>query len=322
MPFLEREPTKEDILKCYDVIKNIVVRTPVLTSESINRITGANLFFKCENFQKAGAFKYRGATNALLSLDEIEKKQGVATHSSGNHAAALSFAARLNNTQAFIVMPESAPSIKKKAVSGYGAKIYYCEPTLKAREATLKKVVEKTGAIFVHPYDNYSVITGQATVALELIEEVPNLDFIIPPIGGGGLASGTALSVFYLAPKIKVIASEPLGANDAFKSFKENKLYPSVNPNTIADGLLTSLSNKTFSIVTKYIYDIFTVQESSIITAMRMVWERLKIIIEPSSAVPLAAVLENKDFFKNKNVGLIVSGGNVDLEKLPWINSI
>ncbi len=322
MNFQEEIPSKKDIEKSHERIVDFIHRTPVFTSESLNKITGARLFFKCENFQKVGAFKFRGALNALFTAKEQAINLGVATHSSGNHAAALSLAAKIIGSRAFIVMPRTAPEIKIKAVRSYGAEIFFCEPTLAAREAALKEVVAKTGALFVHPYDNFTVIAGQATAAKELIEDAPELDFIIPPIGGGGLTSGTALSAYYFsANRIKVIAAEPAGAADAFKSFKENRLYPSVNPSTIADGLLTSLSERTFSIVTRYVFDIFTVSENSIITAMKMIWERLKIIVEPSSAVPLAAVLENKTFFENKSVGLIISGGNVDLNNLPWMNS-
>lgn len=312
-------PTIENINEAHDRIKKYIHKTPVLTSQSVNEITGCEIFFKCENLQKVGAFKFRGATNAVLSLTKEELAKGVATHSSGNHAAALALAARNVGAKAYIVMPTSAPQIKKDAVAGYGAEIIFCEPTLEARETTLNKVVEKTGATFIHPYSNYKIIAGQATAAKELIEEVGELDIVMAPVGGGGLLSGTALSTNYLLPNAKVIAGEPKGADDAFRSLRDGKIYPSVNPQTIADGLLTSLGEKTFGIIQKYVDEIITVEEESIISAMRMVWERMKIIIEPSSAVPLAAVMENKDKFWSKKIGMIFSGGNVDMDKLPWM---
>jgi len=312
-------PTIENINEAHDRIKKYIHNTPVLTSRSINEITGCEIFFKCENLQKVGAFKFRGASNAVLSLTKEELAKGVATHSSGNHAAALALAARNVGAKAYIVMPTSAPQIKKDAVTGYGAEIIFCEPTLEARETTLNKVVEKTGATFIHPYNNYTIIAGQATAAKELIEEVGEFDIVMAPVGGGGLLSGTALSTNYILPNAKVIAGEPKGADDAFRSLRDGKIYPSVNPRTIADGLLTSLGERTFGIIQKYVDEIITVEEESIISAMRMVWERMKIIIEPSSAVPLAAVMENKDKFRGKKIGMIFSGGNVDMDKLPWM---
>jgi threonine dehydratase len=318
MPFLTHKPTKDEIENAHRRITPLIHRTPVITSRALNEISGAELFFKCENFQKAGAFKFRGASNAVTSLNEEETIKGVATHSSGNHGAALALAAKEKGIPSYIVMPRNAPKIKKEAVKSYGAKITFCEPTLKAREETLRKVVEETGAVFVHPYDNYTIIAGQATSAKELLEETNELDFIIPPIGGGGLASGTVLSAMYFSKKTKVIGAEPKGADDAFRSLRDGKIYPSVNPQTIADGLLTSLSEKTFRILSDYLDNIFTVEEKSIISSMRLIWERLKLIIEPSSAVTLATVLENREFFEGKRVGLILSGGNVDLDNLPW----
>lgn len=306
------------IIEASKRIENNANRTPVLTSTSINEITGANLFFKCENFQKVGAFKFRGAFNAVASLKEEELKKGVATHSSGNHAAALALAAKMHGSKAFIVMPHTAPAIKKKAVEGYGAEIVFSEPTLESRQQTLNKVVEKTGAHFIPPFNDIRVISGQATAAKELIEETEKLNFIITPVGGGGLLSGTSLSAKYFGNNIKVIGSEPKGADDAFRSIRDNKIYPSVNPQTICDGLLTSLGDITFKIIKENVHEIITVKEETIIEAMRMIWERMKIIVEPSSAVVLAVVLENKEKFANRNVGLILSGGNVDLEKLPW----
>lgn len=315
---LDKVPQETDIIKTSELIKQYIHKTPVLTSTSINKIIGAEVFFKCENFQKVGAFKFRGAINSILSANKEEMINGVATHSSGNHAAALALAAKMNNIPAYIVMPETAPSIKKIAVEGYGAKITFCKPTQKDREETLNKIVEQTGAKFIHPFDNYDVICGQATASKELLEEIKNLDYVMTPVGGGGLLSGTSLSVKYFASKIKVIGAEPLGADDAFRSIRDGVIYPSVEPKTIADGLLTSLSQKTFNIIKENVSQMITVSEESIILAMKLVWERMKIIIEPSSAVPLAAIIENRDFFENKIIGIIISGGNVDLKKLPF----
>lgn len=315
----DKIPTKTDISKAHERIKKFVKNTPVLTSQSINEILGTNLFFKCENFQKVGAFKFRGAVNSVLKLNKTELKNGVATHSSGNHAAALALAAKMNKTKAFIVMPSTAPCIKKNAVINYCADVFYCEPTLEAREETLETVVENTGAMFIHPYDNYNIIEGQATAAKELTENLENeLDFIIAPVGGGGLISGTSLSAKYFSKNTKVIGAEPKGADDAFRSLRDGEIYPSVKPNTIADGLLTSLSERTFGIIKNNVTEILTVEEENIIKAMRMIWERMKIIVEPSSAVPLASIIENKEKFVGKNVGIIISGGNVDLNKLPF----
>ncbi len=311
-------PTRENIELAHLRIKDFIHRTPVLTSETLNRITGTQLFFKCENFQKVGAFKFRGASNAILSLDKTQLSKGVATHSSGNHAAALSLAAKMQNAKAYIVMPRTAPEIKKKAVAEYKGKIIFCEPNQKAREETLEKVVEETGAEFIHPYNNYKIIEGQATCAKEIFEEVDELNYLLAPVGGGGLISGSALSAKYFSPATTVIGAEPKGADDAFRSIRDNKIYPSINPQTIADGLLTSLSEKTFPIIKENVKQILTVEEESIIKAMRLVWERMKIIIEPSSAVPLAAILENKKLFEGKRAAVIFSGGNVALEKLPW----
>jgi threonine dehydratase len=311
-------PDYNDIVKAHARISPLVHRTPVLTSKSINLITGSNLFFKCENLQKVGAFKFRGACNAVFSLFEEEARKGVATHSSGNHAAALALAARMRGIPAYIVMPRTAPEIKKKAVAGYGGIITFCEPTLQARESTLVKVVGETGATEVHPYDNFFVIAGQGTAAKELIEDAGDFDIVMAPVGGGGLLSGTSLSVKKLLPGCKVIAAEPLGADDACRSFHTGVIFPSENPKTIADGLLTSLSQRTFTIIRENVDDIVTVSEEKIVEAMRLIWERMKIIIEPSSAVPLAAILEGKLNVKDKKVGIILSGGNLDLGKLPF----
>jgi len=306
------------VLAAAERIRSHVHRTPVMTSGAIDQIAGAHLHFKCENLQKVGAFKARGATNAVLSLDDEAAGRGVATHSSGNHAAALAFAAGIRGVPANVVMPSSAPPVKKAAVAGYGALITECEPTLKARETTLEAVVERTGATFIHAYDNPTVIAGQGTASLELITDVPDLDVVIAPVGGGGLMSGTAIAVSASRPDIAIWGSEPAGADDAFRSLRDGTLYPSVEPKTVADGLLTSLSDRTFRILSERLEGILTVNEETIIRAMRLLWERMKLVVEPSGAVPLAAVLENPDRFADLRVGLIISGGNVDLDNLPW----
>jgi threonine dehydratase len=311
-------PEYEDVVQAHDLIRSYVHRTPVLTSVSINQIVGADLYFKCENLQKVGAFKFRGACNAVFSLTGEEASKGVATHSSGNHAAALALAARMRKIPAYIVMPRTSPEIKKKAVAGYGGIITLCEPTLQARESTLLQVVAQTGAAEVHPYDNFFVIAGQGTAAKEMIEDSGSFDIIMTPVGGGGLLSGTAISVKELVPRCKVIAAEPAGANDAYRSFFSKTLVPSVNPQTIADGLLTSLGKRNFQVILEKVDDIVTVSEEKIVEAMQMIWERMKIIVEPSSAVPLAAILEGKVMVKGQKVGIILSGGNLDLGKLPF----
>ncbi len=311
-------PSADDIKAAANRISPWVHYTPVLSSQTFNKRFETQLFFKCENFQKVGAFKSRGAVNAVFSMEQARAEKGVATHSSGNHAQALARAAALRNIPAYIVMPENAPKVKVAAVKGYRGQITFCKPTLEARETTLKKVIAETGATEVHPYDNLQVITGQATAALELIEEKHDLDLILCPVGGGGLLSGTALSTHYFSPKTRVVACEPAGADDAYRSFVSGKRVLSVNPQTIADGLLTSLGYFTFPIMQQFVDDVVTVEEESIIEAMRLIFERMKIVIEPSSAVPFAAILENKVNVKGKKVGVIISGGNVDLEKLPW----
>jgi len=254
-----------------------------------------------------------------MSLPKSDFKRGVATPSSGNHAAALALAARTRKIRAYIVMPHTAPQIKKTAVESYGARIIFCEPTLQAREETLAKIVQETGAAFIHPYDNYTVIAGQATCAKEVFDELGELDYVISPVGGGGLLSGTCLSGKYFSPKTKIIGAEPVAANDAFLSLQKGIIQPSLNPKTICDGLLTQLSEKTFSIIKNNVTEIITCSEETIIAAMRMIWERMKIIVEPSSAVTLAVIMENKKMFSGKKVALILSGGNVDLQKLPWL---
>jgi len=311
-------PSLSDIQSAHSRIKPFIHQTPVLTSQQLNRIFGCELFFKCENFQKVGAFKFRGATNAILSLNEDQRQRGVVTHSSGNHAAALSLAASMNGVKAFIVMPETAPEVKKNAVKGYGVEITFCKPTLQAREETAQKIIDRTGATLVHPYDNFNVICGQGTASLELLNEVPDLQIVAAPIGGGGLMSGTSTAIKSINDKIKVIGAEPLNASDARESFRTGRIIPSINPVTIADGLLTSLSELTFTIIRKNVDDIFTAREETIIECMLLVWERMKIVIEPSSATVLAIVKENPEFFRGKKTGLIISGGNVDFRKLPF----
>jgi threonine dehydratase len=318
IPFKMHLPALSDIQSAHKRIKPYIHRTPVLTSQQLNRIFDCEMYFKCENFQKVGAFKFRGATNAVLSLTERQKEHGVVTHSSGNHAAALALAAGINGIKAFIVMPENAPAVKKGAVAGYGPSITFCQPTLQSREENCRSIMEREGATLIHPYDNFDVICGQGTASLELLEEKNDLDVIIAPIGGGGLMSGTSTCTKGISSKIKVIGAEPQNANDAWKSFKSGILTPSVNPLTIADGLLTSLSELTFSIIRRNTDDIFTVKEESIVSSMKLIWERMKIIIEPSSATVLAAISENPGFFRGKKVGLIISGGNVDLNRLPF----
>ena len=306
-------PTKEALINSKDRIGPYIHQTPVHSSQMINEIVGAEVFFKCENFQKMGAFKMRGASNAILKLTPEQRAQGVTTHSSGNFAQAVALSAKLTNTKATIVMPSNAPEVKKKAVIGYGATVIDCEPTLKSREETAQKVVNDLGATLLHPYNCYDVIAGNSSAALELIEQTNDLNAIFAPVGGGGLISGTALAAHYFS-QIKVYGAEPLGADDAYRSFKSGKLTPMTNPNTIADGLRTSLGDKGFEIIKKHVSDIFTVKEQDIIDAMKLVWERMKLIIEPSSAVPLAALLNHKEKFIAQRVGIIISGGNVDLK--------
>jgi len=296
-------------------------RTPVLTCGALDRMAGAELFFKCENFQKVGAFKFRGACNAVFSLGAEDARRGVATHSSGNHAAALSLAARERGIPAHIVMPRTAPPVKRAAVAGYGGRIVLCEPTLAAREEGARRVLEETGAVFVHPYNDHRIIAGQGTAALELLEDVPDLDVVMAPVGGGGLLSGTALAVAALAPRARVVAAEPAGADDAYRSLEEGRIIPSVNPQTIADGLLTSLGDRTFPIIRDLVHSIVTVDDEAIVHAMRQVWERMKIVIEPSAAVPVAALLARRLDAAGGRVGVILSGGNVQLESLPWMQA-
>jgi len=279
------------------------------------------LYFKCENFQKTGSFKFRGATHAILQLSREELSHGVGTHSSGNHAGALALAAQLLGTQAHIVMPRDASPVKKRAVEHYQAQITWCEPGLDNREEAFRQVEQSTGAHFIHPSGDFNVICGQGTAALELLEEVPGLDALITPVGGGGLTSGAAIAARGMKKDLRIYAAEPLMADDAYRSFKQGFLIPVDRPNTIADGLLTSLSPLTFRIISTYLDDIFTTREETIVQAMRIIWERMKIIAEPSAAVTLAAILSNRFVFKSKKVGVVLSGGNVDLEKLPFANT-
>lgn len=313
-------PTLNDIRQAAERIRPYAHRTPVLTNESLNRQVEAQVFLKCENLQKVGAFKFRGACNAVFSLSDEEAVRGVCTHSSGNHAAALALAARMRGIPAYIVMPSNAPQVKKDAVAGYGGIITFCEPTLAARESTLDRIRLDTGASVVHPYNDERVITGQGTAALELLEDVPDLDVIIAPVGGGGLLSGTSIAATGIKKGIRVIAGEPEMADDAFRSMQAGKIIPSENPKTIADGLLTSLGDLTFPIIQKNVEQIVTVSEAGIVASMKFVWERAKIIIEPSSAVAIGVLWEKKIDLRGLKVGIIISGGNVDLKKLPWQN--
>ncbi len=311
---------KEKIKKAHKRISKDIHNTPVLTSQSIDKISGCRIYFKCENFQKIGAFKMRGALNAVLSFDKKDINKGFVTHSSGNHAQAVALSSKLCNTKSYIVMPKGAPKIKIEAVMGYGAEVILCENNEKARVEQCNKILDRTGANFIHPYDNYDVILGQSTCAKEIYEDktIPDLDTIICPVGGGGLASGTIKATEFFSPKTKVILAEPENASDAYDSFNKKKLIPVKNPNTIADGLKTSLSEKTYNIIVNGAEEIITVTEEEIIKSMKMIWERLKIICEPSCSLPLAAILKNKAKFKNQSVGIILTGGNIDLSKIPF----
>lgn len=311
-------PSLSDIRAAHARIQPFIHRTPVLTSSALNEIAGCEIFFKCENFQKVGAFKARGAANSVMKLSPEQKVNGVATHSSGNHAAALARAASVAGIPSYIVMPSNAPEIKKKAVQGYGGEIIECEPTLQARETMLRAVVERTGATFIPPFDYLDVIEGQATCALELLEDQPELEIVMAPVGGGGLLGGTALVAHYLNPDIKVIAGEPSGADDAFQSFHAGQVISLPSTNTISDGLLTTVGKLNFELIQKYVEDILLATDPQTIEAMRLIFERMKMVIEPSGAVPLAALLANKERFAGKQVGIILSGGNVDLGKLPF----
>ena len=314
---LSYAPNQNDIEAAHERIKPHIHNTPVMTCQFIDDLVGATIFFKCENFQKVGAFKARGAMNAALSLSKEQIKKGLATHSSGNHAQAVALAARNCGVKAHIVMPTSAPKVKKDAVLGYGARVIDCEPIILARESTLKQVVESTGAIPIHPFDDFKVIAGQATAAKELLAGQPELDCLIVPVGGGGLISGTALAAKYFSQNTQVFGAEPDGADDAYRSFRAGKRLLNDAPQTIADGLLTNLGVRNFNIVRAYVKDILPVSDHEISQAMRMIWERMKIIIEPSCAVPVASLIKNKPLFAGKNIGVILTGGNVDIDKLP-----
>lgn len=303
-------PGINDIRIAHSRIQKYIHDTPIMTSDLLNEMLGCEMEFKCENFQKAGAFKYRGATNALLNLSEVDFRKGVATHSSGNHAGALAKAAQIHGAKAHIVMPDNAPQVKVDAVRSYGGQITFCEPTLQTRESTLEKICNDTGATLIHPYDNFDVICGQGTACLELAQKINEPDYVIVPVGGGGLLSGTSITADALWNNTKTLGAEPKNADDAWRSLQGGILVPSINPNTIADGLLTSLSELTFAVIKKNVSEILTVKEESIVYALELVFQYLKIIIEPSSAVVLASIIENKEKFTGKRVALIFSGGN------------
>jgi threonine dehydratase len=305
----------------HDRIRPHVHRTPVLTSARFDEACGGSLFFKCENLQKVGAFKARGATNAVFALDDETAKRGVATHSSGNHAAALSRAAKLRGIAAHIVMPSNTLKVKVRAVEGYGGRIVFCEPNQRAREEACARVIAETGATLIHPFENEDVMAGQGTVAIELLEEVPDLDLILCPVGGGGVLSGTAVAAKSLRPEIKVIATEPAGAADAAESFRQGRLVSQERKETIADGLRTNLGAINFALIQRHVDDIVTVTEESIVAGMRAIWETMKLVVEPSAAVAYGAILEGKIDCRGKRVGIILTGGNVDLDALPWMKS-
>jgi len=314
-------PTYDDAVAAHERIAPYIHRTPVLTSTYFNNETGAELFFKCENFQKAGAFKARGASNAVFGLSDDAANKGVATHSSGNHGLSLSYAAGRRGIPVTVVMPRTAPDAKKDAVQGYGGRVVECEPSTSSREAVFAEVVAETGAEFVHPYNDARVIAGQATCSKELVEEVGDLDAVIAPIGGGGMISGSCLTLSNISPTTKIYAAEPKNADDAYRSFKAGHIIADDAPDTVADGLKVPLKELTWHFVSSHVEDILITTEEEIIDAMRLVWQRMKIVIEPSSAVAIAAVLNNRPIFAGKRVGVIFTGGNVDLGKLPWMNS-
>lgn len=311
-------PTLADIQAAAARLAGTAHRTPVLTSSSLDALAGATLFFKCENFQKGGAYKFRGAFNALRALPPEQAARGVVTHSSGNHATCLTLAARLLGVPAHIVLPRNAPRIKQRAVADYGGHITLCEPTLTARQTEADRIQAATGAAFIHPYDDPQVIAGQGTIALEMLEQVPALDTLIAPISGGGLLSGLCLAAHALAPQIEVWGCEPALADDAFRSLQTGRLVPNTNPATIADGLRASLSERTFGILRQHARGIVTVTEEQIIATMRLLWERMKLVVEPSGAVSLAGVLAHPEKFQGRRVGILLTGGNVDLDQLPW----
>ena len=311
-------PSKETLLDRYSQIKPYLHRTPVLSSTFLNEKSGASIFFKCENFQKMGAFKMRGAISAILNLTAEEKQRGVVTHSSGNFAQAVSLSAKILGIKANIVMPSSAPKVKQDAVKGYGGIITISKPTLQAREAACQEIIERTNAILLHPSNDLDVIIGNASSAIELLEDQPDLDYILSPVGGGGLIAGTALAAHHLGHNCKCIGGEPMNVDDAYRSLLSGKIETNENADTIADGLRTQLGDINFPIIQNHVEAIIRVEEDEIIAAMRLIWERMKIIIEPSCAVPFAAVLKEPNRFQNKKVGIIITGGNVDLSKLPF----
>ena len=311
-------PEYQDVVDAHERIKPHIHRTPVLTSDYMNQLSGAELFFKCENFQKAGAFKVRGACNAVFGLSDEDAKRGVATHSSGNHALSLSYAAGRRGIPCHVVMPRTAPQAKKDAVRGYGGIITECEPSTTSREEVFAGVEAETGAEFVHPYNDPRVIAGQGTCSREFMEQVQGLDAVIAPIGGGGMVSGTCLTLSNIAPHVEIYAAEPEQADDAYRSFKAGHIIADDAPNTVADGLKVPLKDRTWHFVSNHVTDILTASEQEIIDAMKLTWARMKIVIEPSCAVPLAVILKNPDVFRGKRVGVIITGGNVDLDNLPW----
>jgi threonine dehydratase len=310
--------TMQMIREAHERIRDKIHRTPVMSSEVLDGLAGNHLYFKCENLQKVGAFKARGATNAVFMLSDAEAVKGVVTHSSGNHAAALARAARLRGIPAYIVMPNNSPLAKQAAVRRYGGDIVLCEPTLAAREATARQVMERTGAAFIHPYDDLRVMAGQGTTAIELLQDVPQLDIILCPVGGGGQLSGIAVAAKDLKPAVRVIGVEPAGADDAARSLKAGHIIPMLDPRTIADGLKTSLGEKPFAEISRLVDDIVTVREESIVTAMRQILEIMKLLVEPSGAVSYAAIVEGRIPATGANIGIILSGGNLDLNRLPW----
>ncbi|MCB0399904.1 MAG: pyridoxal-phosphate dependent enzyme [Winogradskyella sp.] len=309
---------KATLIQTHRRIKPFIHKTPVLTSQLLDDIAGCSLYFKCENFQKMGAFKMRGAANAIASLTHEEREKGVVTHSSGNFAQAVALAARRLNVKAYIVMPENAPQVKKEAVRAYQGEIIECASTAEAREETAERIKNETGATFLHPSNQDEVILGNSTAAIELLQERPDLDIILAPVGGGGLIAGTALAAHYFGNDCKVIGGEPFEADDAYRSLQSGKIERNTTTNTVADGLRTYLGDRNFPIIQKYVDRIIRVDEEEIISAMKLIWERMKIIIEPSCAVPFAAVLREKEKFKSKKIGIILSGGNVDVTKLPF----
>ena len=311
-------PTFDDVVAAHDRIRPHIHRTPVLTSTYLNALTGAELFFKCENFQKAGAFKVRGASNAVFGLRDDQLERGVATHSSGNHALSLSYAAGRRGIPCTVVMPRTAPQAKKDAVRGYGGVIVECEPSTSSREAVFADVQARTGADFVHPYNDPRVIAGQGTCSRELLEQVAGLDAVIAPIGGGGMISGTCLTLSALAPDMQIYAAEPLNADDAARSFRAGYIIADDAPDTVADGLKVPLKDLTWHFVRNHVTDVLTATEEEIVDAMKLTWQRMKIVIEASCSVPLATILNNPEVFRGKRVGVIITGGNVDLDTLPW----